>query len=112
MVNAAVEQQEPDPSTCLLAMEHRAFHLAATNVTPLSRRTGKLIDTALGSCYFRARLKYFALVPGVTQEEAPFPGTTHGVCRKEDFHNQGRRKTSRAPLQFRTRAAQRGHCCV
>jgi hypothetical protein len=95
-----VEQVVQAPSASLLAMEHRAYHLAAAKVPLPSRRAGKLIDTALRSCYFRARFKFLALVPGPTQEEAPLPGTTHGVCRKEDFYNQGRRKTSRAPLQF------------
>ena len=36
----------------------------------------------------------------------------YGVCRKEDFPDQGRGKTSRAAFEFRARVAERRDCRV
>src|SRR5580692_4758464 len=36
----------------------------------------------------------------------------YGVCRKEDFPDQGRRKTSREAFEFRARVAERRNCRV
>ena len=41
----------------------------------------------------------------LSNAEAPVAGTIHGICRKEDFSHQGRRKTSREAIELRVGAA-------